>query len=67
MLLDRRLLAGLAGLSAVSSVNAACSSNLLVDDFTKWTAGTNNLDWLNGGASTIALILNAVLLTDPRR
>lgn len=56
MLLDRRLVAGLAGLWTVSSVNAACSSNLVVDDFTKWTAGTNNLDWLNGGVSAFTPI-----------
>ena len=64
MLLDRRLVAGLAGLWTVSSVNAACSSNLVVDDFTKWTAGTNNLDWLNGGVSAFTLISDVSLHAD---
>lgn len=50
MLPDRRLLTGLAGLLATAAqVHAQCKSNLLIDDFSKWTAGTNNVDWLNGG------------------
>jgi hypothetical protein len=49
MLLDRHLVAGLAGLLTVTGANAACSSNLVIDDFTRWTSGVNNLDWQNGG------------------
>jgi hypothetical protein len=50
MLLDRHVVAGLASLWAASTVNAApCRSNLIVDNFTKWTNGVNNLDWPNGG------------------
>jgi hypothetical protein len=49
MLLDRHLVAGLAGLLTVTGVNAACLSNLVIDDFTRWTSGVNNLDWQNGG------------------
>ncbi|KAM7214305.1 hypothetical protein V8F06_010290 [Rhypophila decipiens] len=50
MLPDRRLLTGLVGLLATAAkVHAqACKSDLLIDDFSKWTAGTNNVDWLNG-------------------
>lgn len=49
MLLDRRFVTGLAGLWTASTANAACSSNLVIDDFTKWVTGLNNLDWQNGG------------------
>jgi hypothetical protein len=52
MLFDRRLVAGLAGLLTAARVNAACSSNLVIDDFTTWLSGLNNLDSQNGGAST---------------
>ena len=50
-MLDRRLAAaGLAALWAASTANAAaCTSNLIIDNFVKWTAGTNNLDYQNGG------------------
>jgi hypothetical protein len=52
MPLVNRLVVGLAGLLTAAGVNAAnCSSNLLVDNFTKWTSGVNNLDWQNGGRS----------------
>lgn len=55
MLLDHRLVAGLAGLLAAARVNAAaaatCSSNLLIDDFTQWTSGVNSLNSQNGGRS----------------
>jgi hypothetical protein len=54
MMLDRRLIAGLAGLWAASTVSAAtCTSDLLIDNFVKWTSGTNNLDWQNGGQSVL--------------
>jgi hypothetical protein len=49
MLFDRRLVIGLAGLLTAGTANAACSSNLMIDNFTKWTSGVNNLDWQNGG------------------
>ena len=49
MLFDRRLVAGLAGLIAATGVNAACSSKLVIDDFTTWLDGVNNLDSQNGG------------------
>jgi hypothetical protein len=49
MLFDRRLVAGLAGLLTATGANAACSSNLVIDNFTRWTSGVNNLDWQNGG------------------
>jgi hypothetical protein len=50
MMLDRRLVAGLAALWAASAASAAtCTSNLIIDNFVKWTSGTNNLDWQNGG------------------
>ncbi|KAL2266872.1 hypothetical protein VTJ83DRAFT_4149 [Remersonia thermophila] len=48
MLLDGRLVVGLAVLWAATGAHAACSSNLLIDDFTRWTSGTNNLGWANG-------------------
>ncbi len=49
MVLNRRLVVGLAGLLSAAGVNAACSSKLVIDDFTKWTSGVNNLNSLNGG------------------
>jgi len=50
MVLDRRLVVGLTGLCAASVASAAtCTSNLIIDNFVKWTSGTNNLDWQNGG------------------
>lgn len=52
MLFDRRrrhLVAGVAGLLAVAGVNAACSSDLVIDDFTTWLTGLNNLGSENGG------------------
>ncbi len=49
MVLNRRLVASLAGLLSAASVNAACSSKLVIDDFTKWTSGVNNLNSFNGG------------------
>ncbi len=55
MLLDRRLVAGVASLWAASTANAApCRANLVVDNFTKWTNGANNLDWPNGGKLDLA-------------
>ncbi|KAL2258907.1 hypothetical protein VTK26DRAFT_7587 [Humicola hyalothermophila] len=45
----------LAGLLA-SGVTAACTSNLLIDDFTLWTSGVNNLDWENGDDGTMEWI-----------
>ena len=49
-MLDRRLVVGLAALWAASTASAAtCTSNLLIDNFVKWTAGTNNLESQNGG------------------
>ena len=49
-MLDRRLVVGLAALWAASTASAAaCTSNMLIDNFVKWTAGTNNLDSQNGG------------------
>lgn len=51
MLLDGLFTVCLAGILAVSKVSAACTSDLLIDNFTKWNSGINNLDWQNGGAS----------------
>lgn len=56
MLLDRRLAAGLAGLLAASRARAACTSNLLIDDFTKWTTGVNNLNAQNGDDGSMSAI-----------
>jgi hypothetical protein len=61
MLRDRRLVAGLVGLLTASRANAACSSNLLIDNFTKWISGVNNLDWQNGGGSDSPGPLNAFI------
>lgn len=52
MLLDRRLATVVSGLLAVSTVSAACT-DLLIDDFSKWVEGTNNLNWPNGGQSLL--------------
>lgn len=50
MLLNRRLLvAGVAGLWAATGVQADCSSDLVIDDFTEWLTGLNNLGSENGG------------------
>ncbi|KAK3391115.1 glycoside hydrolase/deacetylase [Podospora didyma] len=58
MLFDRQLVAGLAGgLWAASVASAAtCTSNLVIDNFIKWTAGTNNLDWGNGDDGSMTSI-----------
>ncbi|KAK3319243.1 glycoside hydrolase/deacetylase [Apodospora peruviana] len=57
MLPDRRLVTGLAGLLAATQVRAQqCTSDLVIDDFSKWTAGTNNQDYLNGDDSTMTSI-----------
>ncbi|KAL2137245.1 hypothetical protein VTI74DRAFT_6456 [Chaetomium olivicolor] len=55
MYADRCLVAGLAGLVA-SRAKAACTSNLLIDDFTQWTSGINNLEWQNGDDGTMTAI-----------
>ncbi|KAK1752051.1 hypothetical protein QBC47DRAFT_64161 [Echria macrotheca] len=57
-MLDRRLLAGLAGgLWAATTASAAtCTSDLLIDNFVKWTSGTNNLDWQNGDDGSMTSI-----------
>lgn len=69
MLSDRRLVVGLAGLLTASRVNAACSSNLMIDNFTKWTSGVNNLDWQNGGWYLLhfLLLLTGLRLTNPKQ
>ncbi|EAQ87185.1 hypothetical protein CHGG_03804 [Chaetomium globosum CBS 148.51] len=59
MLFDRRLVAGLAGLVAATGVNAACSSKLVIDDFTTWLDGVNNLDSQNGDDGTMTAIAAA--------
>ncbi|KAL2145658.1 hypothetical protein VTI28DRAFT_6533 [Corynascus sepedonium] len=59
MLFDRRrrhLVAGVAGLLAVAGVNAACSSDLVIDDFTTWLTGLNNLGSENGDDGTMTAI-----------
>ncbi|KAK4240384.1 hypothetical protein C8A03DRAFT_31520 [Achaetomium macrosporum] len=57
MLLDRRAIAGLVGgLLAAARANAACTSNLVIDNFIKWTAGVNNLDWQNGDDGSMTAI-----------
>ncbi|KAK0714805.1 carbohydrate esterase family 4 protein [Lasiosphaeris hirsuta] len=57
MLFDRRLVAGLAGLWTASTASAAaCTADLLIDNFVKWTAGTNNLDWQNGDDGSMTSI-----------
>ncbi|KAK4158272.1 hypothetical protein C8A00DRAFT_39464 [Chaetomidium leptoderma] len=56
MLFDRRLVAGLAGLLTASSVNAACSSKLVIDDFTRWTSGLNSLESQNGDDGSMSAI-----------
>ncbi|KAK3687245.1 glycoside hydrolase/deacetylase [Podospora appendiculata] len=56
MLLDRRLVTGLAGLLAAAKVSAVCTSNLMIDNFVKWTTGTNNLDWQNGDDGSMTAI-----------
>jgi len=57
-MLDRRLAAaGLAALWAASTASAAaCTSNLMIDNFVKWTAGTNNLDYQNGDDGSMSSI-----------
>lgn len=53
MLFDRRLVAGLAGLLTATRVSAAaCTENLVIDDFTAWLTGLNNLGSENGGMSS---------------
>ncbi|KAL1842131.1 hypothetical protein VTJ49DRAFT_6010 [Mycothermus thermophilus] len=54
MQLDLHLVAGLTSLWAAAGAHAACSSNLLVDDFTRWMTGTNNLGWGNGDDETMS-------------
>jgi len=67
MMLDRRLVAGLAALWAASTATAAvCTSNLMIDNFVKWTAGTNNLDYQNGGQSTSIVVPRGGLLMLPQ-
>ncbi|KAL2196740.1 carbohydrate esterase family 4 protein [Corynascus similis CBS 632.67] len=59
MLFDRRrrhLVAGVAGLLAVAGVNAACSSDLVIDDFTTWLTGLNNLGSENGDDGSMTAI-----------
>ncbi|KAK4449977.1 hypothetical protein QBC34DRAFT_79620 [Podospora aff. communis PSN243] len=57
MMLDRRLVAGLAALWAASVASAqTCTSNLIIDNFVKWTSGTNNLDWQNGDDGSMTSI-----------
>ncbi|KAK5658225.1 hypothetical protein OQA88_2200 [Cercophora sp. LCS_1] len=56
-MMDRRLVAGLATLwTASTAVAQTCTSNLLIDNFVKWTAGTNNLDWQNGDDGSMTSI-----------
>lgn len=63
-MLDRRLIAGLAGLWAASTASAAtCSSDLMIDNFVKWTQGTNNLDWQNGGQLNLVAVHGRGTLT----
>ncbi|KAL2158659.1 hypothetical protein VTH06DRAFT_4141 [Thermothelomyces fergusii] len=50
----RHLVAGVAGLWAAAGVRAACSSDLVIDDFTKWLTGLNNLGFPNGDDGTMA-------------
>ncbi len=49
MLFERRLVPGLASLLAASTASAACTSNLLIDNFSKWASGQNSLGSQNGG------------------
>lgn len=49
MLPDALLSAWLAALAAATAARAACTSDLLIDNFMGWTRGVNNLDWPNGG------------------
>ncbi|KAK4125441.1 carbohydrate esterase family 4 protein [Parathielavia appendiculata] len=56
MLLDRHLVTGLVGLWSASKTYAACSSNLLIDNFTTWINGVNNLDWPNGDDGSMTAI-----------
>jgi hypothetical protein len=68
MLLDGLFTMCLAGLLVASRASAACTSNLVIDDFTKWTSGVNNLDWQNGGESESAVnIVNTAQLTGTGR
>lgn len=55
MVLDGLFAVCLAGLLAASGVRAACTSNLVIDDFTLWTSGVNNLEWQNGGVLAFSL------------
>ncbi|KAK3293902.1 uncharacterized protein B0H64DRAFT_175051 [Chaetomium fimeti] len=59
MLFDRRLIAGLAGLLTATGANAACSSKLVVDDFTTWLSGLNNLGSQNGDDGSMTAIAAA--------
>ncbi|KAH8884870.1 glycoside hydrolase/deacetylase [Thozetella sp. PMI_491] len=56
MLFDRRLVSGLAGLCVASTANAVCTSNLLIDNFAKWSAGTNSLGSQNGDDGSMTSI-----------
>ncbi|KAK4674831.1 hypothetical protein QC763_124070 [Podospora pseudopauciseta] len=57
MFFERWFAAGLAGILAASGVNAqACTSNLLIDNFTKWTSGVNNLESPNGDDGSMEFI-----------
>lgn len=61
MFFERWFAAGLAGMLAASGVNAqACTSNLLIDNFTKWTSGVNNLESPNGGGLVFVLLSSGV-------
>ncbi|KAK4661018.1 hypothetical protein QC762_124070 [Podospora pseudocomata] len=57
MFFERWFAAGLAGMLAASGVHAqACTSNLLIDNFTKWTSGVNNLESPNGDDGSMEFI-----------
>ncbi|KAK3940124.1 hypothetical protein QBC46DRAFT_449766 [Diplogelasinospora grovesii] len=58
MLFDRRVVAGVAGLLASASTAraATCTSDLMVDNFTKWTSGTNSLGSQNGDDGSMTSI-----------
>ncbi|KAK3491613.1 glycoside hydrolase/deacetylase [Neurospora crassa] len=58
MLLDRRLATVVFGLLAVTAVSAACT-DLVIDDFSKWVEGTNNLNWPNGDDGSMTSIAAA--------
>ncbi|KAK3398833.1 glycoside hydrolase/deacetylase [Sordaria brevicollis] len=59
MLLGHHLATVVAGLLTVTTVNAACTSDLVIDDFAKWVEGTNNLNWPNGDDGSMSSIAAA--------